>query len=351
MKLEPLALDHDRLTLSAPDGFSPMNTSLVRVGETLYACVRCVDYDLADYSTEHGTGRPRDPSGIQHSRYRMLGMKTGASGLFILDFWNLDTSACWPAEYEKDGTKLRVNSQGYCDIRLFRGPGGIIHFTATCLHVTGFEGLERQVRGWLTDDLRKVAGVLPLDFPFGVRHEKNWLPFMAKDFKGEPEVFFVHSYDPLTIFSEKSTYRWDIGGARRPEDQKARGLDSRSASASAPSSLLALSPSSPSLWRGGARPVPLPDGSLLFMVHQTYQAGLRRAYSHRFVRLEMKGADLWDADVSVSPEFVMHHVGVEFAMGLDVHNGVVTITYGVEDKESWYMQVPLDAVLGMLRPG
>ena len=102
-------------------------------------------------------------------------------------------------------------------------------------------------------------------------------------------------------------------------------------------------------WRGSAGPIELPaemGGGRLLLIHEVAYQG-RRYYLHRFVTVD----DQWRID-RVSRPFFFRQRGIEFAGGMCLtHDGSdVLVTFGVEDREAWLCRIPLDRVLGLLRP-
>ena len=111
--------------------------------------------------------------------------------------------------------------------------------------------------------------------------------------------------------------------------------------------------------RGGSSLIPWGDGYLA-ICHTTYlhsvkyynpyifgvQDGIKRTYTHRFV--------VFDRDLKItgkSKEFFLISRGIEFATGLIEIDKDLVISFGRDDKESWFGKISITAVEKMLKEG
>lgn len=94
--------------------------------------------------------------------------------------------------------------------------------------------------------------------------------------------------------------------------------------------------------RGSGAPIPFKDGYLC-LVHQVYYGKLRNYY-HRFVYLDNQYRP-----VSISSMFYLHHIGVQYASGLNWFDGKVGITYSIEDANTSLMLLDTQYIQSILK--
>jgi hypothetical protein len=146
------------------------------------------------------------------------------------------------------------------------------------------------------------------------RYEKNWSPAIWNG-----ELLFVQSFGRMRLL------RWD-GTQLLPA-----GLESY------------VGPPIAADFRGGSQLVPIERGFLTVVHAGADFADDSRIYLHRFVALD---AEL--RITGVSPQFVFHRPGIEFAAGLAFWDNTVIVSFGVADMECWLARLPLDRVMDIL---
>jgi hypothetical protein len=97
-------------------------------------------------------------------------------------------------------------------------------------------------------------------------------------------------------------------------------------------------------FRGGSQGVPV-DGGQLFVVHESELVLGLRVYRHRFVLVDRSLRP-----VAASPRFSFTPENIEFCAGADVRDGMLVMSFGIEDRSAAVATAPLDAVLGLLEP-
>jgi len=132
-------------------------------------------------------------------------------------------------------------------------------------------------------------------------HEKNWMP-LAVDGK----FTWIYSLDPTAILP---------GPLRKP----ALALDHL---------------------RGGAA-ISF-DGGYLCVTHEPIDLPDCRIYLHRFVRMDSRFNV-----TAVSPAWVFAHHGIEFCTGLVEQATHLVLSYGIEDREAWFMRVDAEEIRAM----
>ncbi len=148
-------------------------------------------------------------------------------------------------------------------------------------------------------------------------HEKNWMPVTSD---GDAELRFVHSCSPTVIL------HYDESGSVSPE-------------------LIQPAPRIARRFSGGTQLIPI-EGGHLCLIHEAvrYPNG-DRFYIHRWIGFDIN----WQIS-RLSPPFVFHDRGVEFAAGLARRGDDLVISYGVWDREAWIATLRFDEVLSLLAP-
>jgi predicted GH43/DUF377 family glycosyl hydrolase len=132
-------------------------------------------------------------------------------------------------------------------------------------------------------------------------HEKNWMPLSVNG-----KFTWIYSLDPTAI----------LPGPLR----------------SCPFSLEHL--------RGGAA-INF-KGEYLCVTHEVIETDEGRIYLHRFVRLDER----FNVK-AVSPAWVFNHHSIEFCAGMVQDDTQLVLSYGIEDREAWIMQVDVTEVEAM----
>jgi hypothetical protein len=165
---------------------------------------------------------------------------------------------------------------------------------------------------------RAAAGLWLLSDVANWRHEKNWMPVPDSE---DEALRFIYSCHPTVVL------RYDPGGGvAPPEIVQSAPLIARNLS-------------------GGTQAIAI-DGGHLCMVHEAvnFEDG-GRVYLHRWVWFDAE----WRL-ARLSPPFLLHERGVEFAAGLARRGDDLVISFGVWDREAWLATVSLDQVLPLLAP-
>jgi hypothetical protein len=179
---------------------------------------------------------------------------------------------------------------------------------------------DRSQQGVCQTALFRLEGAVATDLRLlsdgQTRHEKNWMPVA-----GASPLRFVYTPAPTILL------RFDEGAsAVVPEFIQPAPLIARRFS-------------------GGAQVVPH-DGGHLGLIHEAarFDDG-NRLYLHRWVWFDAE----WRL-ARLSPPFVFHDRGVEFAAGLARRGDDLIISYGVWDREAWLATVPASHVESLLAP-
>ena len=161
-----------------------------------------------------------------------------------------------------------------------------------------------------------VRTVAILPGPTPGRHEKNWMPYSD----GE-RLRIVYSCGPTVVFDC---------------DPRTGALSERSRH-DAPPGAAAL--------RGGSQGVAV-DGGHLFVVHDVLAVDeARRAYGHRFVRIDAEGRL-----THASPRWSFAGERIELCAGMALRDGRLVISYGVGDRSARLAVCSLEDVLATLQP-
>lgn len=258
-----------------------MNPSVCQHRGELWCVVRCVNYSM----NERQQWVIHDPYNVVRTE-NYLG-RLRADGEFVNPRLMQDLD---PAARVRDAIAV-----GYEDMRLasikVRGKDALTGSATVCDRHPGT--LRRIVRLHLTPkgDVRR-AEVQPTN----QLHEKNWMPLSV-----DGKLAWIYSLDPTAILPG-------------PLRECPFALDHQ---------------------RGGAA-MPLKKGYLC-VTHEVLPIDGKRAYLHRFVRLDEKFNV-----VAVSPVWVFERYGIEFCAGI-AHGrpGQLVLSYGVHDREAWIAHVDL----------
>ncbi len=286
-------------------GYSPGNTTICRTDDGYLVVVRLVNYlqQGAVMYTVH------DPAGRIDSKNAHLLLN---SSFEILSSLEIDDRLL---EQVQPDYASGHYVQGIEDLRITLW-GDAWWFTAS---TTLFDpdGRPRVVLGQLDLSASTVEHLVPLDFVGRRMFEKNWLPFVHED-----RLLLLYSCDP-TIILEPDL---ETGLCREIYRDVPEMCFDR--------------------YRGSAPPIPFGAG-YLFTIHEvTYIEG-KRVYLHRFVEMDQSFRIR-----RASRLFSVWHLGVEYNCGicLSHSNEDLLLTFSFEDRQSWIVCVPLDAVERMLLP-
>lgn len=192
--------------------------------------------------------------------------------------------------------------RGAEDIRL-ADDNGILF---TCTNFNNVHGMSRMWLGKLNVSDPVTMSTRLLESPFPLRFEKNWLyipessPKDTSDSGAEQVKGDKYLYNPWTIITEK-----EIVEQREPIGSLRCGAG-------------------PLRYRGG----------LLFVAHEVYYRNGHPGfplYFHRFC--------LWNDEYRVSDPFCIHPDRLEYISGMCWHGDNLFLTFGVEDREAYLIEV------------
>lgn len=278
-----------RIGFTPPDGYTPLNPSIVRYGDDIQCVVRSVNYTMDEqgrYLIKGTNGEANSTNPIKTRNFLLnLSPTFEVTG---------DAEILPPEDFPSPAYNLVV---GFEDMRLFTQ--GRELWSISNVREQNSEGWCEQVVARIGRDDRTFAPRLK-DYQF-IRpqvcaHEKNWMPWLG-------ERWFMYSLD------KHVDYTGAIGISDIPF---------------AAESL-----------RGGTQVIPF-NGGYLAIVHEARENNGKRYYTHRFV--------FWDAYHAlrtISKPFFFHNKVIEFAAGLAWHpdGKRLMISYGLEDKEAWIATV------------
>ena len=202
---------------------------------------------------------------------------------------------------------------GFEDARLFRHRDAW-WFSATVR--------DRHPLGICQIALIRLEGAWPQDMHLlsdaGDGHEKNWMPAPEDDDSG---LRFVYRCEPTMILSFDDAAKNVV-----PEVSHAGPVIARH-------------------WSGGSQAIPV-DGGRLALVHEAvdFDDG-GRVYTHRWIWFD----SAWRL-ARLSPPFIFHDRGVEYAAGLARRGDDLVVSYGIWDREAWLATLPVEEVLPLLAP-
>lgn len=231
--------------------------------------------------------------------------------------WLVDASLereMWPQE---------ARILGLEDWRLFRH-GGRVWFVANCCTTPLGGGAPQVAVGRLSEDMRRVDRLLAPRYAGGVSWcEKNWQPLPEDVAAGlAPEgdwIGIVYAYDPFTVIYVHAETGEVYEAKRGPEVCRNR-------------------------WRGSAPPIDL-GGVLVGIVHDVSYHDTGNIYTHRFVAMSPE-LEL----VAYSASFIFEKRGIEYTGGMQLDSdGLVRIVYTVEEHESRWLRLPVEAIISQFK--
>lgn len=283
-----------------PDGYWPMNPSIMRQGDEIVLVQRAVNY-IIDHTTADGDYYTTPDGAPMYSRNFLLRLDD--------DLTIRSSSEILPPE---DMPKpVWLLAQGFEDLRPFAWRDAL--WCIACLRELSHEGRYEQVLARIDErapgpsrltDWRVLRPALPQ------LHEKNWMPRVAGD-----ALQFIYLCDPTRLVDDQA----------------------RTVAESTP-------PIVAEKFRGGSQLVSF-DGGWLALVHEVRVRDKQRHYRHRFVWFD-EAARLR----GISRQFFFQKHAIEFAAGLVWHpdGRRLVVTYGVEDHEAWVATVDADDVRRVL---
>ncbi len=293
--------------LAGKDGFAyaGTNPTLIRRDGATDINVR-----LVNYRQERGLGHAAPGDGIIRTRNVTLHLESHGDRL---PRWARQSH---PASDAAWSAHQRV--QGLEDMR-WAEHDGRVWFTATSHTVPGREGQPQVVLGRMNEALDGVEYVTGLSYEHGQDCEKNWVLWPRGDV-----LYALYSYDPTVVL------RLDPGSGEATPVARS------------------LPPWPAGRFRGSTSPVPVPGSGggaegrrWVALVHEVAFDANERVYTHRWIELD----DRFRL-VGRSRAFVFDHRGVEYAAGLiAVDDERLVVTYGFEDREARWLEVPWRAVL------
>jgi predicted GH43/DUF377 family glycosyl hydrolase len=273
-----------QIQFEPPGGRLPMNPSICLHNGEMWCVVRAVNYSMSGRSyTIH------DPNNVIRTE-NYLGR--------LLEDGRLENPTLMRDLDPSPRKSLKI--VGYEDVRLVSlktRNGNILSGSATVCD-RDREGRRQIARLYLDSN----GNVERADIQHtNQEHEKNWMPISIKG-----DITWIYSLDPTAILPGPL---WDC-----------------------PLQLDHL--------RGGAA-IQF-DRGYLCVTHEVVEDPGGRIYLHRFVRLDNKFKV-----VSVSPSWVFAHHGIEFCAGLAISKDKAFLSYGVDDREAWVMQIDVDEIRNM----
>jgi hypothetical protein len=291
-----------------PDGFRPMNPSVVRWGEQIMLVVRSSNYTVS------ADGRYEAPDGARHlTRNFLLSLN---DKLDVLSSAEILPPADLPKPLFDDGS-------AFGDMRLFVWRDAL--WCIACYRELTPLGCYEQVLARIDGrppgpcrltDWRVLRPEMPQ------QNEKNWMPRVepGSTEAGGDRLQFIYLCDPTRIV-----------------DDEARTIVETTPTIAADD------------FKGGSQAVPFGDGWLV-LIHEVRQKIREfregwRDYRHRFVWFDKN-----DVLRGVSRPFIFNEPGIEFAAGLAWHpdGKRLLVSYGVRDSEAWIAMVEVEEVRQVL---
>jgi tetratricopeptide (TPR) repeat protein len=288
-----------QIELPVPGGWSCFNPSIATGPDGLRMTVRSSNYRMSPqlrYTV-------LDTDGIIRTTNYLVDL---APDLQILTVEAIDDHALRP-----DPPPFPVS--GFEDARLFR------HRDAWWFSTTV---RDRHPLGICQIALVRLEGAWSQDMHLlsdaGDGHEKNWMPAPQDD---DNLLRFVYRCEPTVILRFDDAVNGVTPEVRHPGPVIARHFS------------------------GGSQAIPV-DGGRLALVHEAvdFEDG-GRVYTHRWIWFD----SAWRL-ARLSPPFIFHDRGVEYAAGLARREDDLVVSYGIGDREAWLATLPLDEVLPLLAP-
>jgi hypothetical protein len=276
--------------------YRPSSTSVTRYQGTLITNVRYVNYHTSD----QGVYTARDPANIV--RTQNLCLKN--------DQWSklFPSNSLSPTEFMKEDSIQIVptNVMGLEDVRIFSDGSGIV-FTAATKSLTT-DGKIHMAYGTYDLATNAMTNVQVIPSPTNAECEKNWL--------------FV----PSEQNSSRIIYRWNPFQAGTIQDGKL---------------ILTTTYQVPPYFqqlRGSANGV-LYNNRIVCLTH-VVKYGTPRKYYHHLVTLDPTTLK----PLSISLPFYFKTHGIEYCLGMDIQNDIVTFYYSTFDANPRMISVPYQKI-------
>jgi hypothetical protein len=252
---------------------------------------------------------------------------------------------------ERDGCPRAAGcaSIGYEDMRLFRTERYGLCAIATALQLNIEHPNRPEMIFCQFNDDFAISSATPLRGAWSARPQKNWSPFDGAD---EPR--FLYSIERGVVMGEDGPVDGSPPPTQPPAprtfDMHKRGVEvkvtPRNVYSEQPKYAKAKIGSDD--LRGGSQLARIGGDLWLGLAHEMTltQPERRKLYWHTFYACDSAGRLLSRSEpFKLSPDH-----GIEFAAGLALGDrGLVAISYGTDDSESWIARTELSAVLGLLR--
>jgi len=277
------------VSIEVPGEYHPCNPSLSFDGNGYVIVVRSVNYELL------GSG------GVQlHSEnydtHNFIGRLS--TNLRVLSMSALEDTAARQASAR--------SGDGFEDLRTFFWKEDL-----WCLGSARSNAENTNTIALLKISGNRVVESHLIESPLALSREKNWMPFVS-----DGKLHAIHTMNPLTILEISESAA--TVSLRKP--------------LKAPKGLL-----------GSSQLVAWKEGWLC-VVHERSR-GKRYLYKHRFVYFDRN----WNA--AFSEPFYWKEYGVEFCCGMAIHDGTVTVGFGVNDGEAIIAQFNEMDIERLIEPG
>ena len=266
----------ERINFTPPNGYAPMNPSVLVVGDRRLVLVRTVNYKVADgqYPTTDG------------------------SGIIKTKNWIVEMDETWKSTRIVplvDATDLERTSypvEGFEDCRIYPTGDG---FAASATVRDLGDGRCEMAILTLDEEWKVTAARVIRDYEHD-RPQKNWMPIL------EQPHHFLYMCDPTIVI-----------------DCKPEGTVERSRVSDLDQNLTEL--------RGGSQVIPHGDGFLCLVHEVVFTPG--RVYLHRFIKLSAEFVIQ-----TVTEPFFFCSRGIEFAAGLARDGDRLVASFGINDASA-----------------
>jgi glycosyltransferase involved in cell wall biosynthesis len=282
----------ERIKFTPPDGYVPMNPSIINHNGKPLVLVRTVNYAITPEGYYVSRTVPAEHPDFSHiiTRNFLVGLSRYDIELELRQPWNFP-----PPQFPL--------VRGFEDSRLFNWKGEF--WTLSTVR-------ELTPEGWCEQVLAPLVGATYGDEwtravpEGGKKHEKNWMPWV----RDNGELNFIYRLGTVL----------DVTGKVIHQTAPAWATEHIS---------------------GGSQVIKV-GTEYLALVHEARAIPGRpnRYYQHRFVLMDEKGAVL-----RLSEPFFFHDRQIEFAAGLALFGKTLMVSYGVRDEEAWVASMDLVEVL------
>lgn len=216
---------------------------------------------------------------------------------------NLDVSLIVPMNFDNLRPPYASLVHGMEDLRLFRWRGRLFAMGMSA------EYSPNDARRQVLIELNHVGQpikVTPIEYSPPGTCEKNWMPVVYDE-----ELLVIYKCHPFTILKIDP----DTGAVsefKKVENKLNFGS-----------------------WRGGSQAIPY-DGGWVFVIHESLNyTDKPRVYWHRLVYMSK------DFKITrYTDPFCLTKIGVEYCAGLVEYRGELILSFGVDDRRSWFCLIP-----------